>query len=153
LVAVVLTFLLDEHLTPALRVVGARLGALVLHVNDIGLAGHGDSKITQEAFERSAILVTRNAIDFLRLYRERELHAGLIVILPDLDFVQQLRVFEQVVVRVAPGEDLVNKVLRVTAKGDPHDPATHVIEMEFFDLDASHGIDLDEFFDTNPTRG
>ncbi len=55
-------------------------------------------------------LVTNNAVDFRRLYRREDLHAGLVLLLTQLPEAEQLAVFRDVLVLIG-GRDLVNTVL------------------------------------------
>ncbi|HWN56612.1 MAG TPA: toxin-antitoxin system, toxin component, PIN family protein, partial [Methylomirabilota bacterium] len=57
--------------------------------------------------------VTNNARDFRKLMGELELHAGLIVIIPNVTPTMQRELFERVLSEVTRLPDLINKVVEV----------------------------------------
>jgi hypothetical protein len=66
--------------------------------------------------ERDFTFVTNDAMDFRRLYHRLSLHAGLVLILDQLNRRDQQLVFRAVLRRLAP-VDLVNKLVEVTSRG------------------------------------
>ena len=77
-------FLIDECLhTSLVRVAEAR-GHEARHVNWIGLSGETDWNLMLRIAAEDFTFVTNNARDFRKLYGRQKLHAGLIVIVPQV---------------------------------------------------------------------
>jgi len=53
------------------------------HVNHLGLSGKPDWELTDRIFKDEFTFVTNNRVDFVRLFGKIELHAGLIIIVPN----------------------------------------------------------------------
>ena len=66
-------------------------------------------RITEDEFT----FVTNNRVDFIQLFSRMELHAGLIVVVPNLAPALQRALFEAAILYLA-GKDLVNIVIEVT---------------------------------------
>ena len=64
------------------------------------------------------MLVTNNAGDFRRLYGSQPLHAGLVIIIPNMNRLAQVRLFAGALAELAAIGDLVNRVLEVGIDGD-----------------------------------
>ena len=62
--------------------------------------------------------VTNNARDFRKLYAKEELHAGLVIIVPQVLPVRQRELFDAVLADLEPGDDLLNEVIEITLNGD-----------------------------------
>jgi predicted nuclease of predicted toxin-antitoxin system len=86
-------FLIDECLTVDLVAVAGESGHDAQHVAHIGKAGWKDWNVARHASESDLVLVTNNASDFPRLYARAPLHAGLIIIVPNVDRAAQRRLF------------------------------------------------------------
>lgn len=71
----------------------------------------------------SSRVVTNNRVDFVRLFAQMELHAGLIVIVPNVVPARQRTLFGAAIQYLGTKE-MVNSVLEVTAKGN----AIHCVE-------------------------
>lgn len=111
-------FLLDENLTPA--AVGALIesGIDAWHVRDRGLEGTTDPELLDRAYEEDRILVTLNVGDFEKLVRERELHAGVVLIeRAGLRRDEQIEMVLQIAAEISAHGDLINQVLRVAEDG------------------------------------
>jgi predicted nuclease of predicted toxin-antitoxin system len=112
---VVVKLLLDENISPAAAVALAADGIDAWHVRDRGLEGTTDHELLERAYQEDRVLVTLNVGDFEKLVRERELHAGVVLIeraglLRD----EQIELMKSVAAAVAEHGDLINQVLRVS---------------------------------------
>jgi predicted nuclease of predicted toxin-antitoxin system len=115
---VVVKLLLDENISPAAAVALAADGVDAWHVRDRGLEGTTDHELLDRAYQEDRILVTLNVGDFEKLVRERELHAGVVLIeraglLRD----EQIELMRSVAAALAEHGDLINQVLRVAEDG------------------------------------
>jgi len=72
--------LLDENLSPTLVQKLGTLGIAAQHVAHLGKSGLSDPALWSYAYEHDQVVVTINAVDFLRLAAAGPLHAGLIVL-------------------------------------------------------------------------
>lgn len=114
----VVKLLLDENISPAAAVALASDGVDAWHVRDRGLEGTTDHELLDRAYQEDRILVTLNVGDFEKLVRERELHAGVVLIeraglLRD----EQIELMKSVAAALADHGDLINQVLRVAEDG------------------------------------
>ncbi|PST64662.1 hypothetical protein C9E91_01610 [Rhizobium sp. SEMIA4064] len=62
--------------------------------------------------------VTNNARDFRKLYAREELHAGLMIIVPQVLPFLQRELFALILEDLVGAEDMVNEVIEVTLDGD-----------------------------------
>ena len=81
--------------------------------------------IIDEAFT----FVTNNARDFLRLFALQEAHAGLVILLPNVEPPRQRELFEAALEELGPDGDLFNQALQA-------DFSEGEIELTRFDLAA-----------------
>ncbi|HVJ91122.1 MAG TPA: DUF5615 family PIN-like protein [Labilithrix sp.] len=114
----VVKLLLDENISPAVAVALAADGVDAWHVRDRGLEGTTDHELLARAYQEDRVLVTLNVGDFEKLVRERELHAGVVLIeraglLRD----EQIELMKSVAAALAEHGDLINQVLRVAEDG------------------------------------
>jgi len=63
-------------------------------------------------------LVTNNAVDFRGLYAAQPLHAGLVILIPNVDGDMQQRLFSGAIEHLARYGEPVNQVLEVDLEGD-----------------------------------
>ena len=77
-------FLIDECLHESLVGVAHSAGFDASHVNHLGLSGKADWELADRIVEGEFTFVTNNRVDFIGLFGKMELHAGLIVIVPNL---------------------------------------------------------------------
>jgi predicted nuclease of predicted toxin-antitoxin system len=77
-------FLIDECLHESLVGIAHTNGLDATHVNHLGLSGESDRKLVERIMKDEFTFVTNNRADFLHLFARTELHAGLIVIVPNL---------------------------------------------------------------------
>lgn len=123
------SFFVDECLSPVLVAVANERGFAATHVVFLDRDGTDDWIIAQLVLRRNDILVTNNAGDFLGLYARFEVHPGLIIILPNVEREEQIRLFEIALKVVEEREDIVNHVLEVDRDG-----STRIIPWSALDL-------------------
>lgn len=111
-------FLIDECLTVELVAVAGEAGHEAQHVARVGRAGWKDWKVARYANDGDFILVTNNAGDFRRLYAREPLHAGLVILIPNVNRDLQQHLFRGALDELAGTGELVNRVLEVDLDGD-----------------------------------
>ena len=110
--------LLDENISPAAAVALATDGVDAWHVRDRGLEGTSDHELFDRAYQEDRILITLNVGDFEKLVRERELHAGVVLIeRAGLLREEQITLLRKVVAAIVEHGALINEVLRVADDG------------------------------------
>jgi predicted nuclease of predicted toxin-antitoxin system len=109
-------FLIDECLHESLVEVAHATGFEASHVNHLGLSGKPDWELAERVVKDEFTFVTNNRVDFLRLFAPVELHAGLIVLVPNVVPRLQRALFEAAIQYLA-GKDMVNSVLEVSVEG------------------------------------
>jgi predicted nuclease of predicted toxin-antitoxin system len=109
-------FLIDECLHESLVGVARAAGFEATHVNHLGLSGQPDWVLAERITKEEFTFVTNNRVDFIRLSGRIELHAGLIVLVPNVVPTLQRALFEAAI-QYLTGRDLVNAVIEVTLEG------------------------------------
>jgi predicted nuclease of predicted toxin-antitoxin system len=109
-------FLIDECLHESLVGVAHAAGFEATHVNHLGLSGQPDWVLGERIVKDEFTFVTNNRVDFIRLFDRMELHAGLIVIVPNLIPALQCALFEAAI-RYLAGRNLINAVIEVALDG------------------------------------
>jgi predicted nuclease of predicted toxin-antitoxin system len=109
-------FLIDECLHESLVGVAHAAGFEATHVNHLGLSGKADWELAERIAEDEFTFATNNRVDFIRLFGKMELHAGLIVIVPNLAPALQRGLF-QAAIQYLAGKNLINAVIEVTLNG------------------------------------
>jgi predicted nuclease of predicted toxin-antitoxin system len=109
-----LRFLIDECLHPSLVEVAAARDREAYHVAHIGLASTKDWDLMSRVVDGDFVFVTNNARDFRRLYAAQPLHAGLVVIVPQVPAAIQRAIFDAVIAEIGGEDGLVNEALEVT---------------------------------------
>jgi predicted nuclease of predicted toxin-antitoxin system len=122
-------FLIDECLTIDLVSIASEGGHDAQHVAHIGKAGWKDWNVARHASENDLVLVTNNASDFRRLYARALLHAGLIIIVPNVDRAAQRRLFRAALDVLEGSVELINRVLEVGIEGED-------VTLDLYDLPA-----------------
>jgi predicted nuclease of predicted toxin-antitoxin system len=122
-------FLIDECLTVDLVLVASEGGHEAWHVAHIGKAGWKDWNVARHASESDLVLVTNNAGDFRRLYAQASIHAGLIIIVPNVDRATQRQLFRAALDALEGPDELINRVLEVGIEGEE-------VTLDFYDLPA-----------------
>ncbi len=111
-------FLIDECLTIDLVTVASRAGYEAQHIARVGKAGWKDWNVANYANQGDFVLVTNNASDFRRLYATQPLHAGLVIMIPNVNRAEQQRIFAAALAELSMMGDLINRVLEVAIDGD-----------------------------------
>jgi predicted nuclease of predicted toxin-antitoxin system len=105
-------FLVDECLHTSLVTVAHEAGHLCEHVNFLGFGGYKDWQLMTKIRSEDYTFVTNNRTDFTALYAKEELHAGLVIILPNLVPSRQRDLFRAALSHIGT-RDLTNAVLEV----------------------------------------
>lgn len=111
-------FLIDECLSIDLVSIAATAGHEAQHVARVGKAGWKDWNVMRYANDGDFVLVTNNASDFRRLYARQPLHAGLVIIIPNVNRATQQRLFRGALAELATLDEPLNYVLEVDLDGD-----------------------------------
>lgn len=109
-----MNFLIDECLHTSLVEVAAARGHEATHVNYRGLSGAQDWNLMAPIREGEFTFVTNNAKDFRRLYAGEEIHAGLMILIPNVPPADQRMLFDAALDELAAAPGLVNEALEVT---------------------------------------
>ncbi len=104
--------LIDECLHTSLLELAHAAGHLADHVTYLGLGSSKDWELVKLIVEQDYTFVTNNRADFLSLYRRTPLHAGLMIIVPNVKPALQRQLFDAVL-GFASERDLVNTVIEV----------------------------------------
>jgi hypothetical protein len=86
------------------------------HVNFLGLGGYKDWQLMATIRSADYTFVTNNRTDFASLYGQEELHAGLIIIIPNVTPSLQRDLFQGALSHIGE-RNLINVVLEVTFAG------------------------------------
>jgi predicted nuclease of predicted toxin-antitoxin system len=109
--------LLDENLSPSAAVALIASGIDACHVRDRGILGATDHEVLERAFLEDRILVTSNVVDFVKLARAREIHAGIVLIERGGLRDEQIELIRQVVEKPADHGAMINELLHVAEHG------------------------------------
>lgn len=108
--------LVDECLHTSLVELARARGHHATHVTWLGLSGTTDRDLIQRILADDYTFVTNDGFDFLRLYRRQEIHAGLVILLPQLGPRSQRLLFEVALTELSA--DIINQVVEVVLDGD-----------------------------------
>jgi hypothetical protein len=86
------------------------------HVNFLGLGGQKDWQLMTKIRSEDYTFVTNNRTDFVALYAKEELHAGLLIIVPNVIPARQRDLFRAALSHIGK-RDLINAVLEVDLAG------------------------------------
>lgn len=111
-------FLVDECLSLELVTVAAEAGYEARHIAHVGKAGWKDWNVVRHARENNFVLVTNNAADFRKLYADESLHAGLVVLIPNVPTNLQKKLFNRAVQKLKEYGEPINHVLEVDIDGE-----------------------------------
>ncbi|MGK9264188.1 DUF5615 family PIN-like protein [Sinorhizobium meliloti] len=106
-------FLIDECLHTSLVAVAQDHGHDCFHVNWLGLSGETDWDLMPRIVAEDFTFVTNNARDFRKLYAREELHAGLVIIVPQVLPALQRELFLAVLQELGDAQDMVNEVVEI----------------------------------------
>jgi predicted nuclease of predicted toxin-antitoxin system len=107
-------FLIDECLHFSLVRVAQQREHEAYHINWLGLSGRPDWYLMKRIIDEDVTFVTNNARDFRKLYSRAALHAGLVIIVQQVEPVIQRRLFNTVLQRLGDGRDFVNEVIEIS---------------------------------------
>lgn len=105
-------WLIDECLHVSLVELAHSRGYVADHVNYLGLGSSKDWQLMEIVVERDYTFMTNNRFDFLTLYKKETVHAGLVVIVPNVTPSRQHELFNAVLDHVGSRE-LLNTVIEV----------------------------------------
>jgi predicted nuclease of predicted toxin-antitoxin system len=103
---------IDECLHTSLIEVAHAAGHLADHVNYLGLGSSKDWQLMATIRAQDYTFVTNNRSDFISLHGQEPLHAGVIVIVPDVMPVRQRELFHAALKHIG-ARDLTNTVVEV----------------------------------------
>ena len=108
-----MNFLIDECLHTSLVEVAVGRGHEATHITYRGLSGVQDWNLMAPIREGDLTFVTNNAKDFRRLYAQEDIHAGLVILIPNVPPIEQRELFDAALddLEVSPG--LINEALEV----------------------------------------
>ena len=110
-------FLIDECLHTSLVNLAHEVGYLCEHVTFLGLGGQKDWQLMTKIRSDDYTFVTNNRTDFTTLYAKEKLHAGLVIIVPNVVPSRQRHIFRAALFHIGK-RDLINAVLEVDLVGE-----------------------------------
>ena len=115
-----ITFLIDENLSPRLVLTANDFGHAAFHINHRGWSSLQDEQVLHRLLDEDLTLVTNNWDDFRPMLQRAEVHPGVVVILPNVRRERQVELFTAALSVIRdhdPPLDLVNTVLEVSEDG------------------------------------
>jgi predicted nuclease of predicted toxin-antitoxin system len=109
--------LIDECLHTSLVELAHGAGHSADHVNYLSLGGYKDWQLMAVIREQDYTFVTNNRTDFLALHGKEPLHAGVIVIVPNVTPALQRELFRAALDHI-DARDLTNSVVEVKYAGN-----------------------------------
>jgi predicted nuclease of predicted toxin-antitoxin system len=106
-------FLIDECLHTSLVEVAVERGHEATHVNYRGLSGVQDWSLMEPIREGEFTFATNNAKDFRRLYALEDIHAGLVILIPNVPPDEQRVLFDAALDALGGGVGLINQAPEV----------------------------------------
>lgn len=106
-------FLVDECLHTSLVAVAEARGHEARHVNWLGLSGETDWDLMPRILAEDFTFVTNNARDFRKLYAREEVHAGLLIIVPQVAPDKQRELFDALLEELGADAVVVNEVIEI----------------------------------------
>ncbi len=110
--------LIDECLSQKLVAAAKMRDHDATHVVFLGKKGWQDYNLMDLILDGDYVFVTRNGKDFRKLYSLQPLHNGLVILIPQLETPDQVRLFEAALDFIATLGDTVNRVIEVFAVDD-----------------------------------
>ena len=108
-----MNFLIDECLHTSLVEVAVQRGHEATHVNYRGWSGRQDWNLMAPIRKGDFTFVTNNARDFRRLFAQEKIHAGLVIVIPNVPPVDQRILFDAALADLAGAPGLINEALEV----------------------------------------
>ena len=112
--------LVDECLSPQLVTVAQQEGFEAYHVVYRGWRGVKDHVLFARAASENFTFVTNNRRDFIGLADRADLHAGLIILLPEARLGRRIELFRIALSHAASRPSMVNTVIEIGDDGVPH---------------------------------
>ncbi|MDZ4257887.1 MAG: DUF5615 family PIN-like protein [Gemmatimonadales bacterium] len=112
-----LVLLIDECVTPLLRLVAHEFGYEAHFIHHRGWGGLKDPQLLKKLLSDDLTIVTNNYSDWVGLLGDSDLHPGLIVILENAPRSIELEHFTRVMLHVAGLSSLVNTAVEVGPDG------------------------------------
>lgn len=106
-------FLIDECLHKTLVDIAQQRRHEATYVGWLGLGGAADWKLMSRVVDDDYTFVTNNARDFRRLFAKEELHAGLVIIVPQVVPARQREFFDALLDELAQEELGINEVIEI----------------------------------------
>lgn len=106
-------FLVDECLHTSLVAVAEERGHEARHVNWLGLSGETDWDLMPRIIAEDFTFVTNNARDFRKLYAREEIHAGLLIIVPQVAPDKQRELFDALLDELGEDSAIVNEIIEI----------------------------------------
>jgi predicted nuclease of predicted toxin-antitoxin system len=110
-------FLIDECLHTSLVEVAHSVSHMADHVNYLGLGSSKDWQLMATIRAKDYTFVTNNRSDFLVLYGQEPLHAGVVIIVPNATPVLRRELFTAALKHIG-ARDLTNTVIEVKYAGN-----------------------------------
>lgn len=111
-------FLSHDCLHTSLVAVAQACGQECFHINWLGLSGETDWDLMPRIVEGNFTSVTNNARDFRKLFAKEELHAGLVIIVPQVLPARQREMFDAVLDELANSDELLNEIIEISVEDD-----------------------------------
>ena len=108
-----MNFLIDECLHTSLVQVAVQRGHEATHVTYRGFGGVQDWNLMKPIQEGEFTFVTNNAKDFRRLYAQEDVHAGLVILIPNVPPSEQRELFDAALDDLVITPSLINEALEV----------------------------------------
>jgi predicted nuclease of predicted toxin-antitoxin system len=125
-------FLVDECLHTSLVAVAEARGHEARHVNWLGLSGETDWGLMPRILDEDFTFVTNNARDFRKLYAREELHAGLLIIVPQVAPNKQRELFDALLEELGADAGMMNEIIEIALE----DGAAIITRYELPNADA-----------------
>jgi predicted nuclease of predicted toxin-antitoxin system len=109
-------FSIDECLHTSPVTLAHHAGYACEHVNFLGMGGYKDWQLMARIRDEEFTLITNNRTDFAALYGREDLHAGLVIIIPNVVPVRQCELFRTALAHIG-GRSMVNTVLEIDVVG------------------------------------
>lgn len=123
--------LIDECLHTSLVMVATDRLYEAYHVAHLGMSGLKDHELMLRIRDGDFTFVTNNAVDFRRLFTKEQIHAGLVIIVPNAVPAIQRALFE-IVLDYIGDRTLENRAIEINLIGD----TTEIEEYELPPLDS-----------------
>jgi len=114
---VTVKLLIDECLHTSLIELAHQAGHVADHVNYLGLGGSKDWQLMAVIRQQEYTFVTNNRSDFLTLHGQESLHAGVIIIVPNITPTHQRVLFSAALEHIGT-RDLTNAVVEIKYAGN-----------------------------------